>query len=110
MIYWDDFIVSNPFRFDLDFAFGSKMPLLLVFVMLTIMTDYYDYYYRHVTIVSIPVSLLLKPYIHSDIFPSDLRCEFEHQLFQQTLLTALEDGDFGECGEMNADSDLSPQV
>lgn len=41
---------------------------------------------------------------------SDLRCQFKHQLLQQTFLTVLEDRDFGECGEVNADCDLCPQV
>lgn len=40
----------------------------------------------------------------------DLRCEFEHQLLQQTFLAVLEDGDLGESRQMNADGDLRPQV
>lgn len=33
---------------------------------------------------------------------SDLWCEFEHQLFQQTVLAVLKDGDFGQSGQMHA--------
>ncbi|KAG7280174.1 hypothetical protein CRUP_037758 [Coryphaenoides rupestris] len=33
-----------------------------------------------------------------------------HKLLQQTLLTALEDGDLGEDGEVNADGDLRLQL
>lgn len=43
------------------------------------------------------------------IFP-DLRCKFKHQLLQQTCLTVLEDGDFGESGKVDADGDLCPQI
>lgn len=35
---------------------------------------------------------------------SDLWSEFEHQLFQQTVLTVLKDGDFGKGGQMHAHS------
>lgn len=39
-----------------------------------------------------------------------LGCEFKHQLLQQTFGAVLEDGDLGESWQMNADSDLCPQV
>ncbi len=34
----------------------------------------------------------------------------EQQLLQQTFFTALEDSDFGECREVNANSNLCSQV
>lgn len=42
-------------------------------------------------------------------FP-DLRCQFKHQFLQQTFITVLKDGDFGERGKVNANGDFCPQV
>lgn len=42
--------------------------------------------------------------------PSHLRCQLQHQLFQQTFLAALEDGNFGERWKVNTEGDLCPEV